>query len=144
MEPDDPDAGDLVIGTSHARVLLRIKRDGRIEYGPDYTPDEAAEIFWKALAKKRTEAVEREALMGHIEHVMLQLGEQDLRYEQCQIKAKSDVGTPHDSFQEERARGQLEVYMHQLIELARGLALRGRPQPPPPPEESPPPGTVLN
>ena len=31
--------------------LVRIKPDGAIEYGRDYTPDEAAQVFWNAIAQ---------------------------------------------------------------------------------------------
>ncbi len=29
--------------------LVKIHPDGSLEYGPDYTPDEAARVFWSAL-----------------------------------------------------------------------------------------------
>jgi hypothetical protein len=136
------EAGELVIATSPERVLVRIQRDGTIIYGPDYTPDEAARILWEAIARQRVDAAEREALVGHIEHVLIKLGEQDLRYEQCQLAAKAENATHDDAFQEERAAQQWNVYVHQVVELARGLALRLRGKPPGPP--SPPEGTVLN
>jgi len=135
------EAGELVIATSPERVLVRIKPDGTITYGPEYTPDEAARVLWEALAKQRKHAVEREAIMAHIEHVLIKLGDQDLVYEQCQIRAKAEDATHDDAFQEERAAQQFNVYIHQIIELARGLALRGKKDPGP---VSPPEGTVLN
>jgi hypothetical protein len=138
MSSSEPKApGDLIIATSADRILVRIQPDGTITYGPDYTPDEAATVLWRALAKQRVEAVEREALMGHIEHMMVKLGEQDLLNERYRIQANSDAGTPHDKFQAERAHQQLEVYVHQVLELARSLALRDR-------KPVGPPGTVLN
>lgn len=124
MSNEREDTGELVIATSRGRVLVRIQKDGTLTYGPEYTPDEAADVFWHALARRRAEANVREGLLGHIEQVMLKLGQQDLRNEQCQIKARSDSATPDDVFQAERTHSQLEVYVHQLIELARGLALR--------------------
>ncbi len=30
--------------------LVKIRYDGTIEYGPDYTPDAAAKILWEAIA----------------------------------------------------------------------------------------------
>lgn len=136
-EPKPP--GDLIIATSPERILVRIQPDGTVIYGPEYTPDEAATVLWTALAKKRVEAVEREALIGHIEYMMLKLGNQDLLNERYRIQANSDAGTPNDQFQAERSHQQLEVYVHQIIELARGLALRDRkPEEPP----APPPGTL--
>lgn len=32
--------------------LVTVHFDGRIEYGPHYTPDEAARIFWEAIGRK--------------------------------------------------------------------------------------------
>ena len=31
-------------------ILVTLRSDGSLEYGPDYTPDEAAKIFWEAIA----------------------------------------------------------------------------------------------
>lgn len=124
MIMSDEDTGELVIATSRERVLVRIQKDGTLTYGPDYTPDEAAEVFWRAFARRRAAANVREGVLGHIEHLMIKLGNQDLRNEQCQLKAQSEHATADDHFQAERTHAQLEVYVHQLIELARGLALR--------------------
>ena len=40
----------LQINGSHNEMLVAIKQDGTIEYGPNYTPDEAARVFWEAIA----------------------------------------------------------------------------------------------
>jgi hypothetical protein len=32
------------------RPLVTLHPDGRLEYGEDYTPDEAARMFWEAVA----------------------------------------------------------------------------------------------
>jgi hypothetical protein len=31
------------------KFMVRLKADGELEYGPDYTPDEAARVFWEAI-----------------------------------------------------------------------------------------------
>lgn len=31
--------------------LIKVHRDGAIEYGPHYTPDAAAKAFWKAVSQ---------------------------------------------------------------------------------------------
>lgn len=33
--------------------LVTIKPDGTIVYGPNYTPDEAARVFWEALGRAK-------------------------------------------------------------------------------------------
>jgi hypothetical protein len=57
MDDEKPSENDLVIATQ-SRVLVVIKPDGALSYGPGYTPDEAASVFWEALARKRREAGE--------------------------------------------------------------------------------------
>ncbi len=41
----------LEIYRVEGQLLVKVWPDGRIEYGEDYTPDEAAHIFWTTLAK---------------------------------------------------------------------------------------------
>ncbi|GGW98555.1 hypothetical protein [Streptomyces chartreusis] len=38
-----------IIGEDGRTPLVTIHPDGELEYGPDYTPDEAARRFWDAL-----------------------------------------------------------------------------------------------
>jgi hypothetical protein len=45
--------GELVLGTNRDRILVRIQPDGQLLYGKDYDPNEAAEVFWTALATKQ-------------------------------------------------------------------------------------------
>lgn len=117
---------DLVVVTSSGFLIVRIRPDGTVTFGEGYTPDEAAKAFWQSVANARVEDEASRVLAEHTEGLLIKLGEQDLRYEECQRKAQSDEGTHHDAYQAERARGQLEMYVHQLIELARGLVLRNR------------------
>lgn len=46
FQPPDP----LVIFADDHRMLVRIRRDGTVEFGEDYTPTEAARIFWSTVA----------------------------------------------------------------------------------------------
>ena len=49
----DPLPGNIVIRPVHNRPpLVTIHPDGTLEYGPDYTPDEAARVFWDAMAAR--------------------------------------------------------------------------------------------
>jgi len=133
---------ELVIGTS-GRILLTIGPDGTLTYGPGYTPDEAAKMFWEALARRRTDYEERLVFIAHVEKLLARIGEQDMKVETARMKA-GETKTPHDAFQAERALGQLEVLVHEMIELARGIALRDRNNKAPPSESGAPPNILLN
>jgi hypothetical protein len=37
--------------------LVTIRPDGTIEYGPNYTPDAAAKVFWDAIGLERKQRV---------------------------------------------------------------------------------------
>jgi hypothetical protein len=37
------------ISNSEGKMVVRIRHDGQVEFGPGYTPDEAAKEFWVAL-----------------------------------------------------------------------------------------------
>lgn len=55
--PKEPVQAEPLPGTvlqiSNANdFLVRIKPDGAIEYGKDYTPDKAAQVFWNAIAQR--------------------------------------------------------------------------------------------
>lgn len=123
---DEKDPKELVIGTSSDRVLVKIGPDGSLTYGPDYTPDEAAKAFWEAMAARRKDYEERLLFFAHVERLLARMGEQDLRTEQMRITALSKDATPVDKFNAERALGQLEVLVHEVLELSRGVALRDR------------------
>lgn len=126
-EPDtrhfDNHPGELVIGT-HARILVRIQPDGQLSYGEGYTPDEAAEEFWTAMALKRRGMEERLMHLGLMEQLLVQIGRADLRTERARIHAAREGATEEDRFAAERTMGHLESLVHQMIEIARGLALR--------------------
>jgi len=48
----NPAPSDIVIKTG-GKMLVRISKDGELEYGEDYTPDAAAKAFWSAIAGLR-------------------------------------------------------------------------------------------
>lgn len=120
--------GELVIGTQ-GRVLVRIQPDGQLRYGEGYTPDEAAETFWTAMALKRSGMEERLMHLGLLEQLLVRVGHADLRTERARIHAAREGATEQDKFIAERCMGNLESLVHQMIELGRGLALRV-PEPP--------------
>jgi len=115
--------GELVIGTQ-GRVLVRIQPDGQLRYGEGYTPDEAAETFWTAMALKRSGMEERLMHLGLLEQLLVRVGHADLRTERARIHAAREGATEQDKFIAERCMGNLESLVHQMIELGRGLALR--------------------
>ena len=124
--------GDLVIGTSRERILVRIHPDGTLTYGPDYTPDESAVEFWTQMAIRRLESEERILHLGVMEQILLHVGRADRSYEAAQLRTRSTEATEHDRFMEEMSRRNLETAIHQVIEFGRGLL--ARPNPPPPVE----------
>jgi hypothetical protein len=131
--PESPEArlgrlhpGDLVVGTSKDRILVRIHPDGQITYGEGYTPDEVAEILWTTIALKRVAMEERLVHLSIIEQLVIRTGEADLHYEEMQTLARREEATEHDRFMEEIARRNLEARVHQMIDFARGVALARR------------------
>ena len=126
-EPDlkhfDVHPGELVIGTQ-GRVLVRIQPDGQLRYGEGYTPDEAAETFWTILALKRKGMEDRLRHLSILEQLLVRVGQADLQTERARLKAHSEEATEHDRFMAEMAIHNLELLVHQAIELGRGLALR--------------------
>ncbi len=122
---DEKTDRDLIIGTSEDRILIRIGPDGTLTYGPDYTPDEAAKVFWEAMARHRKDYEERLVFFTHVEGLLARVGAQDLRVEAARAKAEN-TKTIHDQAQAERSMNQLQVLWHELIEFARGIALRDK------------------
>jgi len=121
-----PATEDLVVGTSRG-VLVRIKPDGTLEYGPEYQPDEAAEVFWSALAKKREAHDEQRLISQHVEALVERLGAADMYAEQKRLEAVRLAGSNREGsvvLEADQAVQVLERIIHQLIELGRGLARR--------------------
>lgn len=137
IEPDQLVAGpgDLVIGTSRDRVLAIIKTDGQLEFGPEYSPEEAAMVFWEAMALRRLATEDRLLIVRHMEAILTRIGEADLRLEQLRVAAAEG-----DEAAGQAAGGalvRLERLVHQAIELGRGLARRPELVPPPVPDQVP-------
>jgi len=113
---------DLVIGTSANRVLAIIKPDGTIQFGPEYRPNEAAQVFWEAMGHARMQMEERFLLFQHMESVLARVGAADLEVETLRLRAAdgdTDAGQAAGP-----AMVRLERLWHQAIELGRGLARR--------------------
>ena len=133
----DAHPGDLVIATSMDRILVRIHPDGTLTYGPEYTPDEAAVTFWTAMAQRRLQMEERLLHFALMERLLTSVGRADLAYERAQTRARAPESTPHDREMEEMSRRSLEGRVHEVIEFARGLALRiNAPAQPPTPSST--------
>jgi len=126
-EPEAPkfeaDAGDLVIGTSRERILVLIKANGQLVYGPEYTPDEAAVVFWEAMGRRRLGAEERILVIHHMDRVLTALGAADIRNERA-VRALSERQSQANLIEAQRAQAALERAMHLAIELGRGLTRR--------------------
>lgn len=121
-----PPTSDLVIGTAHG-VLVRIKPDGRLEYGAEYEPDEAARLFWQAMARQREHYEEQRLISQHVEAVVARLGAADIYCEAMRVEAASLAGSGREGavvLEAQRATSVLARINDQVIELGRGLAER--------------------
>lgn len=128
----DAHPGELVIGTDRNRVLVRIQPDGQLRYGPEYTPDEAAEVFWTAMATKRAGMTERLLHFGIMEQLLIRIGRADINTERLRLRSAQEDSTAEDHFRAEMAMRGLEALVHQMIEFSRGLANRPVDPTPPP------------
>lgn len=115
--------GDLVIGTSRHRVLVVIRANGTLVFGPEYTPDEAAVIFWENLGRRRLGAEDRILVLQHIEATIVRLGELDLECERRRMAVQADPENRQLLVYANLATSRLEAAAHQTIELGRALAL---------------------
>lgn len=129
------DPGDLVIGTSRDRILVTIKPNGQLEFGPEYTPDEAAVIFWEAMGRRRLQMEDRILVIQHMEAILTRIGEADMRCED--LRRRSAEGDAEAGQAAGHAMLRLERLVHQAIELGRGLARRPELVPPAVPERVP-------
>lgn len=115
--------GVMSIGTGRHGILVSINPDGSLEYGENYEPDEAARVFWEAMARQRETHEERQHLNRHMEGALTALGAADLYNEQVQLRLNERQTT--ENWQEAgRAQRALERAMSQAIELGRGMAQR--------------------
>lgn len=119
--------GDLVIGTSKDRILVIIKPNGELLYGPEYRPNEAAQIFWEHMAQRRLMAEDKLLLVQHMEAVLVQLGRFDMECERLRLAAANEqdpIKKAELTQSAEFAMGRVELTAHQAIELGRALVRR--------------------
>ena len=127
--------GDFAIGTSQDRILVIIKPNGTLEYGPEYRPDEAATVFWEYMGQRRLQMEDRLLVIGHMEAVLTRLGDLDLRAEAARRTALAEPENMELERQAIEAVRRVERAMSQAIELGRGLIRRPEvPMPAWPPE----------
>lgn len=78
----------ITINGAGGDAMVSISPDGNIEYGEDYTPDEAAKVFWEAIALQNPHA-----LRAEIDELKQQICE--LKYElnsnQSKLKNPTDL-----------------------------------------------------
>jgi hypothetical protein len=134
---DSAEPGDMVLGTSKRRILVVIKADGTLIYGPDYCPDKAAEIFWESMAQRREAYEERSLIIRHMEAILVRLGGADMQAEHLRQLAERDP-TPGNEQSARQSILALEQVMSQAIELGRGLIRRPDIPVPAVPERVPP------
>lgn len=149
MDDEKPSDNDLVIGVP-GRVLVVIKPDGRLVYGPSYTPDEAAAALWEALARKRVEAergesnrirlatkdevalLEMEERFNEWEPAMVALAKADAAHEIAQTQRNQLLGVVPDTSAEMRrantrvaqTQSEGDECVGRMAELARAHAKR--------------------
>lgn len=119
--------GDFVIGTSADRILVIIRANGQLEYGPEYRPDEAAMVFWENMGQRKLMMDDRLLVIGHMEAVLVRLGVADLEAERLRLAAQNETdpeAQPRRIHEAEEAVRRLERVASQAIELGRGLARR--------------------
>jgi hypothetical protein len=129
--------GDFAIGTSQDRILVIIKPNGTLEFGPEYRPDEAAAVFWEYMGQRRLQMEDRLLVIGHMEAVLTRLGDLDLRAEAARRTALAEPENSELERQAVEAIRRVERAMSQAIELGRGLIRRPEVQMPPWPAEVP-------
>jgi hypothetical protein len=119
-----PQPGTLSICREDGSIIAAICSDGKIVYGPGYTPDEAAEVFWTNMALKKKGMDARLQELSIMETMLIRLGRADFRYEQASIAAQAEGAGEPERTAQERCRMYLESLVHQLIEHSRGVALQ--------------------
>lgn len=124
---DKAGPGDFVIGTSADRILVIIRANGTLEYGPEYRPDEAAMVFWEHMGTRKLMMEDRILVIQHMEGLMVRLGVADLEAERLRLAAQNETdpeAQPRRIHEAEVAVRRLEQVVTQAIELGRGLARR--------------------
>lgn len=126
----DMDPGSVLFSLADGRCRVLIKPNGEIEYGQGYTPELGARLFWEAVAQHRPppavtpDEAASELLFRTMETMLLRVGRADLHNERMHLRARRPEATEHDQLMAQVSHDNLETLVHQLIEYARGLALR--------------------
>src|SRR5271157_1247405 len=68
-----PQPGTLSICREDGTVIVAICSDGSLTYGPNYTPDEAAEVFWTNMALKKKGMETRLQELGIMETMLIRI-----------------------------------------------------------------------
>lgn len=104
-----PPTAITIMDSNGSDFLVKIHRDGLIEYGPNYTPDEAAAKFWTAVYQQgqTMESLrrdkERMAKEVHDAGAMIvKMAEEKQKYEQLALKASAQLAAAH-------RKGQLDT-----------------------------------
>lgn len=135
-----PHPGTLTIATSRGHKIVSIGPKGEVSYGEGIKPDEAAEIFWTNMALKRVGMEQRLTDLAIMEAMLVRMGRADLNYERAQVAAERQGAGDHERAIAERAHMGLQSIVHQVMDVARGLASRAHharqpgPAPEPPPQ----------
>lgn len=119
--------GDFVLGTSKDRILVIIRANGELEYGPEYRPDEAAMVFWENMGQRKLMMEDRILVIHHMEGLMVRLGVADLEAERLRLAAQNETdpeAQPRRIHEADAAVRRLEQVASQAIELGRALARR--------------------
>jgi hypothetical protein len=130
----------MVIGTSADRVLVIIKPDGELLFGPEYTPQEASMVFWEYMGVRRYQLEDRMLLIQHMEAVLVRLGRADMECERHRNLAAAEENPQLKAEYEQRAEiamARLNMVAHEAIELGRGLVRRPEVVPPTMPDRVP-------
>jgi len=117
-----PHPGTFTLASSNGRKIVSIDPNGKVTYGEGYTPDAAAEEFWTSMALKRRGMEERLQHLAIMETMLVRMGRADLGHERAQLAAVGGGG--NEQAIAERARMNLTSIVHQVMDLARGLARR--------------------
>ena len=56
------------------QLMVRYNQDGSVSFGPDYTPTEAARVFWEVLAACNPLRAEVERLKAQVQELSIRPG----------------------------------------------------------------------
>lgn len=121
------DPRNLIIGTSHSRKLVAITPKGEVIFGQEYTPSEAATIFWEHMAARRLAMDDRLLVVQHMEAILVRLGRADMECERLRLLAAQETNPTKKrelTASADLAINALNMVATQAIELGRALVKR--------------------